>query len=227
MSRTLSKSECNYPTVEKEAASIIEAVRKWGHYLYSRLFTLTDQRSLAFMFDQRNHGKIKNSKIQAWRAELGMFAYEVKHRSGKENAATDALSRVCSVAGRPSSLKGLHELLGHPGITRLWHFVRSKNLPFPLEEVRQTCLNCHTCSVLKPHFYRPTQEHLVKETSAWERLSVDFKGPTVTSPRGNRFLFVVVDEYIRFPFAFACKDTSASSVVKCLSTLFSLFGFPS
>ena len=63
MSRTLSKSECNYPTVEKEAASIIEAVRKWGHYLYSRPFTsITDQRSLAFMFDQRNRGKIKNSK---------------------------------------------------------------------------------------------------------------------------------------------------------------------
>ena len=82
-----------------------------------------------------------------------MFAYEVKHRSGKENVAADALSRVCSVAGRPGSLKGLHESLGHPGITRLWHFVRSKNLPFPLEEVRQACLNCHTCSVLKPRFY--------------------------------------------------------------------------
>jgi len=178
------------------------------------------------MFDQRNRGKIKNSEIQAWRAELGMFAYEVKHRSGNENVAADALSRVCSVAGRPSSLKGLHESLGHPGITRLWHFVLSKNLPFLLE-VRQTCLNSHTCSVLKPRFYRPTQEHLVKATSAWETgLSVDFKGPIVTSPRGNRFLFVVVDEYSRFPFAFPCKDSSASSVVKCLSTLFSLFGFP-
>ena len=133
------------------------------------------------------------------------------------------------MTGRPSSQKGLHESLGDQGITRLWHFVRSKNLPFPLEEVRQTCLNLnyHTCSVLKPRFYRPTQEHLVKATSAWERVSVDFKGPIVTSPRGNRFLFVVVDEYSRFPFAFACKDTSASSVVKCLSTLFSLFGFPS
>ena len=119
----------------KEAASIIEAVRKWGHYLYSRPFTLiADQRSLAFMFDQRNRGKIRNSKIQAWRAELGMFSYEVKHRSGKENVAADALSRVCSVAGHPSSLKGLHESLGHPGITRLWHFVRSKNLPFRLKK---------------------------------------------------------------------------------------------
>ena len=76
-------------------------------YTAARSPLITDQRSLAFMFDQRNRGKIKNSKIQAWRAELGMFSYEVKHRSGKENAAADALSRVCSVAGRPSSLKGL------------------------------------------------------------------------------------------------------------------------
>jgi len=179
------------------------------------------------MFDQRNRGKIKSAKTEAWRAELGMFSYEVKHRPGKENVAADALSRVCSVGGHPRSIKGLHEPLGHPGITRLWHFVRSKNLPFPLQEVRQACLNCHTCSVLEPRFYRPTQEHLVKATSAWERLSVDFKGPIVTSPRGNRFLFVVVDEYNRLPFAFACKDTSASSVVKCLSMLFSVFGFPS
>ena len=64
MSRTLSKSECNYPTVEKEAASIIEAVRKWGHYLYSRPFTLTDQRSLAFMFDQHNRGKMRIQRFK-------------------------------------------------------------------------------------------------------------------------------------------------------------------
>jgi len=83
----------------------IEAVRKWGHHLYSRPFTLiTDQRSLAFMFDQCISGKIKNAKIQAWRAEVGMFSYEVKHRSEKENVAADALLRVCSVAGHPSSL---------------------------------------------------------------------------------------------------------------------------
>jgi len=31
------------------------------------------------MFDQRNHGKIKNAKIQAWQTELGMFSCEVKH----------------------------------------------------------------------------------------------------------------------------------------------------
>ena len=119
MSRTLTACESRYPIIEKEAASIIEAVRKWSHYLYGRPFTLiTDQRSLAFMFDQANRGKIKNAKIQAWRTELGMFSYKVIHRPGSENVAPDALSRVCSVIGQPGNLRGLHESLGHPGVSR-------------------------------------------------------------------------------------------------------------
>ena len=36
------------------------------------------------MFDQRNRGKIKNAKIQAWRAELGMFSYDVSTGLGKK-----------------------------------------------------------------------------------------------------------------------------------------------
>ncbi len=47
MSRTLQGSELHYPAVEKEATAIIEAVRKWSHFLARRHFTLiTDQRSV-------------------------------------------------------------------------------------------------------------------------------------------------------------------------------------
>ena len=63
-SRSLSKSELQHSSVEKEAAAIVEAVRKWSHFLAARRFKLiTDQRSIAFMFDGKNHGKIKNAKI--------------------------------------------------------------------------------------------------------------------------------------------------------------------
>ena len=53
-------------------------------YTAARSPLITDQRSLAFMFDQRNRGKIKNAKIQAWRAELGMFSYDVSTGLGKK-----------------------------------------------------------------------------------------------------------------------------------------------
>ena len=46
-SRTLTRSESHYPAIEKEAASFIEAVRKWSHYFHGKAFNLvTDQKSL-------------------------------------------------------------------------------------------------------------------------------------------------------------------------------------
>jgi len=39
---------------------MIEAVRKWQHFLKGRYFTIvTDQEAISFMFDQRHHGKIE------------------------------------------------------------------------------------------------------------------------------------------------------------------------
>ena len=85
--------------------------------MYGRPFTLiTDQRPLAFMFDQANRGKIKNVKIQAWRTELGMFSYKVIHRPGRENVAPDALSRVCSVIGQPGNLKAVNHPANFGGL---------------------------------------------------------------------------------------------------------------
>jgi len=50
MSRSLSGSELHHPAMEKEATAIIEAVRKWNHFLAGRRFTLiTDQKSVAFV----------------------------------------------------------------------------------------------------------------------------------------------------------------------------------
>ena len=47
-SRTLTGPELKHSSVEKEAAAIVEAVRKWKHYLTSKHFKLiTDQKSVA------------------------------------------------------------------------------------------------------------------------------------------------------------------------------------
>ena len=67
MSRTLTKSKRRYLAIEKEATAIIEAVRKWAHFLHARAFTLvTDQQSIAFMLNQQKRSKIKTAKIQQW-----------------------------------------------------------------------------------------------------------------------------------------------------------------
>ena len=226
-SRSLSAPERRHSAIEKEACAIVEAIRKWRHYLLNNHFKLiTDQRSVAFMYDTTHHGKIKNDKIQRWRVELSPFSYDVVYRPGCLNRVADTLSRPCGSIQNNISLKDLHSSLCHPGVTRLYHFVRSKNLPFSLADVKNTVSSCKICAEAKPRFYRPPFAHLVKATQPFERLSIDFKGPLPSSTR-NRYLFTIIDEYSRFPFAFACPDMKSTTVIQCFIQLFSLFGMPS
>ena len=225
-SRTLSQSEKSYSVIEKEALAIMEAVRRWSHYLHCKRFDLvTDQRALSFILSKFHKGKVKNNKIQLWKAELSSFDYRIRHRPGKLNVVPDALSRTeVSASLYPSfDLKNIHKQLGHPGVIRMTHFVRSKNLPFSVEDIKRVCNECFTCAKLKPKFFASYKNTLIKATRPWERISVDFKGPVSgTKP----YILIVVDEYSRFPFAFPCKDQSATTIMNCLSQLFVLFGLP-
>ena len=106
--------------MEKEATAIIDAVRKWNHFLAGRRFTLiTDQKSVAFMLDNRKRTKVKNNKIQCWRLELAPFSYEIKYRPDRENNAPDALTRAFCSAVSSCNLEELHWDLCHLGVTRL------------------------------------------------------------------------------------------------------------
>ena len=78
MSKKFEPHELHYPPVEKEATAIIESVRKWEHLLQGKHFTIiTDQRSVAFMMDNRKRTKIKNNKILNWRLELASLSYSI------------------------------------------------------------------------------------------------------------------------------------------------------
>lgn len=224
-SRTLKSHEKNHHAVEKEAAAIVEACRKWNHYLTGRRFMLiTDQQAVSFMFDSQNHGKIKNNKILRWRIELSTLDFDIKYRPGPLNVSADCLSRAYSAAlPGQKSLKEIHEDLVHPGIVRLYHFVKSRNLPFSMEDVKSTVGQCRVCAELKPRFYRPNNPPLIEATKPFDRLSLDFKGslPTISA---NRYLLTIVDEYSRFAFAYPCRDMESSTVIKCLTDLFSIFG---
>ena len=112
-----------------------------------------------------------------------------------------------------------------PGITRLLHFIRVKNLLYSIDDVRQVVDKCKVCSELKPRFYKPPIAHIVKATEPFERISIDFKGPLPSSTK-NCFILTVVDEFSRFPFAFPCASCDAKTVISCLKQLFTLFDMP-
>ena len=93
ISRTLSKTEQKHSAVEKEAAAIVEAVRKWKHYLTGKHSTLiTDQHSVSYMLDSKHRSKIKNDKIMRWRIELSTYNFDIFYRCGAENIPADTFS---------------------------------------------------------------------------------------------------------------------------------------
>ena len=140
-SRTLQAYERKYSPVEKEACAVVEACRKFRHYLIGKKFLLiTDQQAVSFMFDSNCHGKIKNNKISRWRVELSVLNFDIKYRPGTMNEAADCFTRSsmsCATSQGELSLKEIHDSLCHPGVNRLYHYVRSKNLPFSTNDVKE------------------------------------------------------------------------------------------
>ena len=116
-----------------------------------------------------NKGKVKNEKIQRWRLELSLFSYDIVYRPGRENAGADAFSR-CATMPSHIDLMQLHKDLCHPGISRMLHFVKSRNLPFSTDDVKRTISACQACAHIKPQFYS-SQNTLIKATQPFERLS--------------------------------------------------------
>ncbi|CAB0014970.1 unnamed protein product [Nesidiocoris tenuis] len=167
---------------------------------------------------------------------------------GKQNSAADALSRVkthtVSAVHSDSDLMMLHIALCHPGVTRFAHWVRVKNLPYSIEDVRRVTSSCDTCKELKPQFFKSDPGVLVKATTPFERLNIDFKGPLPRSSSTGSIPAQLWKGVVhchkvslkqmrpegqlrcRFPFAFPCRDLSSKTVIKHLTSLFSVFGSP-
>ena len=171
------------------------------------------------MYDNKHKSKIKNDKISRWRVELSQYKFDIIYLAGKENAAADALSRIAGITHSLKKLLDIHEKLCHPGVTRFFHFVRSKNLPFSQAQVKQITDTCPSCLYLKSKFPK-SQETLTKAILSFQCLNVDFKGPLPTSKNGNSYLLTIIDEYSRFPFAYthlACQTWSILTGVQTFS----------
>ena len=225
MSRMLHGNELKHSSVEKEAYAIYEALCKWKYLLIDKHFKLiTDQKAVSFMYGP-NPNKIKNDKILRWRLELSPLSYSIVFRPGVENVVPDALSRpVCTIRNDNELIK-LHDSLCHPGITRFYHFVKMKNMPYSVTDIKQVVSNCSVCCELKPRYLKKETQSLIKATRPFQCLDLDFKGP-LPSTTENKYILTVVDEWSRFPFAFPVPNTNASTVISCLKQLFVIFGMP-
>ena len=120
------------------------------------------------MFDLKHPSKIKNDKIQQWRLKLAPYDFTTIYRPGNLNCVPDTCSRATAASILLPSLKSLDELhkaLCHPGITRMFHNVKIKILPFSFDDVKNVVKACTNCNEVKIKFLKPKDNfNLIKAT---------------------------------------------------------------
>ena len=88
ISKTLTKTERKWDTVEKEAYAIFYAFNKLEYLLRDRTFTLrTDAKNLTYINTEHK------PKVQRWKLAIQHFDFKVEHIPGIENVEADCFSR--------------------------------------------------------------------------------------------------------------------------------------
>ena len=92
-SLTLTPTQRNYATNEKEALACLWACEKWEKFLLGRHFYLrTDHKPLTFLLSKHWQGR-QSAKFGRWIARLDPFDFTLQYRAGEENEVADFLSR--------------------------------------------------------------------------------------------------------------------------------------
>jgi hypothetical protein len=91
LSKSLSKQERRWSTIEKEAYAIFYSLQKWEHLLRDTKFLLrTDHLNLTYM-----NLNVKQ-KVQRWKLAIQGFDFDIEHIPGKQNIIADGFSRFCT-----------------------------------------------------------------------------------------------------------------------------------
>ncbi|KAK3084740.1 hypothetical protein FSP39_018188 [Pinctada imbricata] len=123
---------------------------------------------------------------------------------------------------RKTAIHIAHE--GHQGLTKTKAFIRSK-IWFPgiNDEVDSVIKDCAACQINTPARYMEPLHMSELPAHPWDNLSMDFCGPL---PSGD-YLFVIIDEYSRYPVVEIIRSLSAHTVIPTLDKVLSVFGIPS
>ncbi|GFW99387.1 uncharacterized protein K02A2.6 [Trichonephila clavipes] len=235
-SRTLSGSEKKYSQIDKEALSIVWAVRKFYLYLKGRKFTLiTDHKPLIAIFgSKRGLPELAATRLLHYALILQSFEFDIIFRKTIEHGNADFLSRLPKTS---------EELEVKDDIT-IFQMSQIEALPVTSKELRQetsidielgpllralredndieeAAKNCVYCARYKADPPKSKVHYWEYPSMPWERIHVDFAGPIF-----EHTFFLIVDAHSKWLEVYPMKVTTTKKTIECLRDSFARFGLP-
>lgn len=127
-------------------------------------------------------------------------------------------------------LKTAHNIRsgGHLGRERTWNMVESTCYRPGLRKIVNFYVkNCKACLEKKARNKNAEVQAEPIETASfpWQHISVDILGPLQKTPRGNKFLLVVVDRFSKWVEAFPLPSTTTVAIAeKLINEIFCRYG---
>uniref|UniRef100_A0A1Y1N3D6 RNA-directed DNA polymerase n=1 Tax=Photinus pyralis TaxID=7054 RepID=A0A1Y1N3D6_PHOPY len=129
LSRSLTRTERNYSTTERECLAVIWSIEQLRHYLEGVHFTVvTDHHSLLWLHSLKD----PQGRLARWALRLQPYTFTLVHRKGKENLVPDFLSRSVPVHINTITQTTQTELESFKNTTDTWYknmFTNLENAP--------------------------------------------------------------------------------------------------
>jgi hypothetical protein len=147
----------------------------------------------------------------------------------KQKRVTELTQTLCvPLKYRLSLLAHFHEKLGHFSHERLFLRLHEKYFwKSQFKDARDFSISCDTCQQTKRN-YKPGVPLHPHETPSrpFEIIHFDLKNLTRTTRQQNKYLFVAVDAFSKYPFIEALPDSTALTCAKALLNIVSVTGVP-
>ncbi|GFV09424.1 uncharacterized protein K02A2.6 [Trichonephila clavipes] len=236
-----------YSQIDKEALSIVWAVRKFYLYLKGRRFTLiTDHKPLIAIFgSKRGLPVLAATRLLHYALILQSFEFDIIFRKTIEHGNADFLSRLpktseelevkdditifqmSQIEALPVTSKELRQETSKDielgPLLRALREARSfvywkKNIDNDIEEAAKNCVDCARYKADPP---KSKVHYWEYPSMPWERIHVDFAGPIF-----EHTFFLIVDAHSKWLEVYPMKVTTTKKTIECLRDSFARFGLP-
>ncbi len=242
LSKTLTNSQLNWSTFEKEAYAIFYAFQELEYLLHDRFFTLrTDHANLTYIRDSGSE------KVRRWKLYIQEYNFDIEHIKGEKNIVADALTRLVEVPEEPEHLLNLmqdniippqtyraigkchNSKVGHHGIQRTMDKLRAMkySTKYLMDYVKLFVKRCPACQKMSQ--IKPVIETIPFTTAAYapmHKLNMDTIGPLPETKDGYKHILVIIDCFSRWVELYKCCSTEAEEAAKHLIDFVGRYGCP-